>query len=96
MVRRLLKESVYLGQPSRLLDGGGYGIPQAEERTTLQARSAKLQADLLATRTQLELGAREWMGAQQRERLDGIVANSELLGARLRALHAEQGGLRLP
>jgi len=96
VVRRLLKESVYLGQPSRLLDGGGYGIPQAEERTTLQARSAKLQADLLATRAQLEHGAREWMGAQQRERLDGIVANSELLGARLRALHAEQGGLRLP
>jgi hypothetical protein len=51
---------------------------------------------LEATRAELEKGAREWMGPQQRERLDGIVANSELLGTRLRALHAEQGGLRLP
>jgi len=96
VVRRLLKQSAYLGQPSRLLDDGGYGVPQAAERAALQLRSAKLQSELLATRTQLERGAREWMGAQQRERLDGIVANSELLGRRLRALHAEQGGLRLP
>jgi len=96
VVRRLLKESVYLGQPSRLLDDGGYGIPQAGERAMLQARGAALRSELEATRAELEKGAREWMGPQQRERLDGIVANSELLGTRLRALHAEQGGLRLP
>jgi len=95
VVRRLLKESAYLGQPSRLVDGG-YGIPQADERAALQARSATLQSELSTTRAELEQGAREWMGPQQRERLDGIVANSDLLGKRLRALHAEQGGLRLP
>jgi len=96
VVRRLLKESAYLGRPSRLLDGDGYGIPQADERAALKARSAALRSNLMATRAELERGAREWMGPQQRERLDGSVANSELLGTRLRALHAEQGGLRLP
>jgi len=95
VVRRLLKESAYLGQPSRLIDGG-YGIPQADERAALQVRSATLGTELQTTRAELERGAREWMGPQQRERLDGIAANSELLGTRLRALHAEQGGLRLP
>jgi len=94
-VRRLLQDSAYLGQPSRLLDSG-YGIPQANERVALEARSASLRDDLRAVRAELEEGAREWMGAAQRERLDGIVANTGLLGSRLRALHAEQGGLRLP
>jgi len=95
-VRRLLQDSAYLGQPSRLLDQGGYGIPQADERAALQARSETLRRDLQAVRSELERGARDWMGAQQRERLDAIAANTELLGGRLRALHAEQGGLRLP
>jgi hypothetical protein len=95
VVRRLLDESAYLGQPSRLLDGG-YGLPQADERAALASRSAALQSDLRAVRAELENGAREWMGPQQRQRLDGIAANSDLLGKRLRALHAEQGGLRLP
>lgn len=93
-VRRLLQESAYLGQPSRLLDGG-YGIPQTDERAVLQARSASLQSGLRSARAELEQGARQWMGAQQREHLDGIAANTRLLGMRLRALHAEQGGLRL-
>jgi len=97
VVRRLLEQSAYLGRPSRLMDESrGYGIPQADERAALQGRSATLRTDLQATRAELEQGAREWMGPQQRERMDGIVANSELLGTRLRALHAEQGGLRLP
>ncbi|BDU17121.1 DUF4105 domain-containing protein [Lysobacter auxotrophicus] len=96
VVRRLMQESAYLGRPSRLLDGSGYGIPQADERAALEARSATLRADLQSMRAALEQGAREWMGPQRRERLDGIAANSELLGKRLRALHAEQGGLRLP
>ncbi|MDR0181511.1 zinc-dependent peptidase [Lysobacter arvi] len=96
VVRRLLRDSAYLGRPSRLLEGRGYGVPQAEERVALEARGAALRADLQATRTELEEGAREWMGATQRERLDGITANTELLGSRLRELHAERGGLRLP
>ena len=96
VVRRLLQESVYLGQPSRLLDGRGYGVPQPDERAALDARSNALRSELQATRAELEQGARQWMGAAQRDRLDGITANTELLGSRLRALHAEQGGLRLP
>jgi hypothetical protein len=95
-VRRLLQESAYLGRPSRLLDDGGYGLPQADERASLQARSATLRDDLRSLRAELEQGARDWMGAGQRERLDAIAANADLLGTRLRALHAEQGGLRLP
>ena len=96
VVRRLLQDSAYLGQPSRLLGQGGYGVPQAHERTALQARSETLRSGLRSLRAQLERDARQWMDAPQRERLDGIAANSELLGMRLRALHAEQGGLRLP
>ncbi len=96
VVRRMMRSSAYLGQPSRLLDDGGYGIPQADERTALEARSATLRSDLRSLRAQLEQSARQWMGEPQRARLDGIAANSERLGVRLRALHAEQGGLQLP
>ncbi|HEY0504549.1 MAG TPA: DUF4105 domain-containing protein [Lysobacter sp.] len=95
-VRRLLQESAWLGQPSRLLEGDGYGLPQADERSALQARGATLREDLKQARAELERGAREWMGVEQRERLDAIAANTDLLGARLRALHAGEGGLRLP
>ncbi|MBU8976121.1 DUF4105 domain-containing protein [Lysobacter sp. MMG2] len=95
-VRRLMQESAYLGRPSRLLEGGGYGLPQADERLALQARSAALRDDLRQVRADLERGARDWMGVAQRERLDAIAVNTDLLSARLRALHAEQGGLRLP
>lgn len=95
-VRRLLEESVYLGRPSRLLDDAGYGVPQADERAALEDRSASLVSELKTVRAELERGAREWMGADQRDRLDAIADNTERLGSRLRALHAEQGGLRLP
>ena len=95
-VRRLMRESVYLGRPSRLLDGDGYGIPQADGRAALETRSAQMRSHLQGMRNALEEGAREWMGAAQRERLDAIGANTKLLGSRLRAMHAEQGGLRLP
>ena len=81
---------------NQLLDDAGYGVPQADERAALEDRSASLVSELKTVRAELERGAREWMGADQRDRLDAIAANTERLGSRLRALHAEQGGLRLP
>lgn len=95
-VRRLLQQSEALGRPARLLDGVGYGIPQAVEREALARDGLALRDRLRETRTELERAARGWMTPQQREWTDGIAANTDLIGRRLRALHAEQGGLRLP
>ncbi|MDI9239515.1 zinc-dependent peptidase [Lysobacter sp. LF1] len=95
-VRRLLQESEALGRPARLIDSGGYGLPQAAEREALARDGLALRDRLRETRAQLDRAARSWMTPEQREWMDGIAANADLIGRRVRMLHAEQGGLRLP
>ncbi|UNK49496.1 DUF4105 domain-containing protein [Lysobacter sp. S4-A87] len=96
VLQRLLQEGAYLGRPAQLLEGTGYGLPQAQERAELAIESEQRRAQLRQLRVDVETGARELMAPTQRQLLDGIAANSDLLGQRLRALHAAEGGMRLP
>lgn len=96
VLQRLLQEGAYLGRPAQLLEGSGYGLPQAQERATLAIESEHRRSQLKQLRADVEEGARELMTPPQRALLDGIAANSDLLGKRLRALHAAEGGVRLP
>ena len=93
---QLLRRSAYLGRPSQLLADGGYGIPQSSERAALAARSTELRDQLRQVRAEVERLAREWMEPQQRDWVDGIASNRDLLSERLRRLYREQGGALTP
>ena len=90
---QLLRRSAYLGRPSQLLANSGYGVPQPSERAVLTARSTELRNELRQARAEVERLAREWMEPQQREWIDGIASNLDLLSERLRRLHREQGAV---
>ncbi|MCW0410788.1 DUF4105 domain-containing protein [Xanthomonas sacchari] len=95
-VRAVLAEQGLLSQPASLLqEQPGYGLPQAQERAWLQvqgqARIAALHDDGAALRTRL----RGLLPAPLRADLAQIDANLATLGARLRTLNREGGGLQL-
>ena len=95
-LQQLLHDSGYLGRPAQLLDGAGYGLPQAEERQALAEQGTLRQARLQQQRTQLWALAQPLLSVSQRDRIAGIEANASVLSQRLRTLHREQGGLTLP
>ncbi|WP_295935636.1 DUF4105 domain-containing protein [uncultured Xanthomonas sp.] len=95
-VRAVLAEQGLLSQPASLLQGQpGYGLPQAQERAWLQvqgqARIAALHDDGAALQTRL----RGLLPAPLQADLAQIDANLATLGARLRRLNREGGGLQL-
>ncbi|TYD32727.1 hypothetical protein CEK63_17270 [Xanthomonas sontii] len=95
-VRAVLAEQGLLSQPASLLQGQpGYGLPQAQERAWLQvqgqARIAALHDDAAALQTRL----RGLLPAPLQADLAQIDANLATLGARLRTLNREGGGLQL-
>ncbi|KAB7770953.1 hypothetical protein CEK69_10305 [Xanthomonas sp. LMG 12462] len=95
-VRAVLAEQGLLSQPASLLQGQpGYGLPQAQERAWLQvqgqARIAALHDDGAALQTRL----RGLLPAPLQADLAQIDANLATLGARLRTLNREGGGLQL-
>ncbi|WP_026144390.1 Lnb N-terminal periplasmic domain-containing protein, partial [Xanthomonas sp. SHU 199] len=95
-VRAVLAEQGLLSQPASLLQGQpGYGLPQAQERAWLQvqgqARIAALHDDGVALQTRL----RGLLPAPLQADLAQIDANLATLGARLRTLNREGGGLQL-
>ncbi|RPE81991.1 DUF4105 domain-containing protein [Vulcaniibacterium tengchongense] len=94
-LRRLLEEGGYFGRPASLLDTGGYGLPQAEERAALAAAGTQRRERWRQAEARLQAAARDLLPAPQRAALDGIQANADLLGRRLRELHRADGGLRL-
>ena len=96
VLESLLQQGAYLGRPAQLLEGTGYGLPQAREREQLADEGEQRRARLKQLHADVEAGARELMTPTQRALLDGIAANRDLLGQRLRELHAEEGGVRLP
>ncbi|MBB5885216.1 MULTISPECIES: Lnb N-terminal periplasmic domain-containing protein [unclassified Xanthomonas] len=95
-VRAVLAEQGLLSQPASLLQGQpGYGLPQTQERAWLQvqgqARIAALHDDGAALQTRL----RGLLPAPLQAELAQIDANLATLGARLRTLNREDGGLQL-
>ena len=84
-----------LTRPSQLADGG-YGIPQPGDREAIARNAEALAARLQQQRAALLAQARTWLDPSIRASLDASEANVRALGARLRTLHAAEGGLQLP
>lgn len=86
-LRTWLGDTGFVSRPSELVPEG-YGLPQAEERARVtdeaRVRVARLREQDGVLREELE----RWLPADQREVLQGIEANLETIGARLRALDA--------
>jgi hypothetical protein len=86
----------FLSRPATLLPETGYGLPQAEERTTLIQEGDRRAVQWRQRSGWLRSEARQWLSEERRVALDGTEANVDGLGERLRRLHREQGGLQLP
>ncbi|KLJ03013.1 hypothetical protein WQ56_01335 [Luteimonas sp. FCS-9] len=93
-LREMLAAGDRLSRPAQLLDGG-YGLPQAAEQATLRGDAAARAQRLRGLRTLLEDEGRAALTADEQARVASIERNVEALGARLRALHREAGGLQL-
>jgi hypothetical protein len=94
-LRDLLRTEAYFSRPATLLPAGGYGLPQADERESLQQASGRYTAQLKQQRTALLANARQRLSPEQRAILEGTESNIETLSERLRRLHKEQGGMQL-
>ncbi|MBN6104939.1 DUF4105 domain-containing protein [Xanthomonas sp. CFBP 8703] len=95
-VRAVLAQQGLLSQPSTLLQGQpGYGLPQAQERAWLQqqgqARIDALRSDGAALQARLHALLPPPLRAELRQ----IDTNLATVGARLRDLNREGGGLQL-
>jgi len=93
-LRALLAAGDGLSRPAQLIDGG-YGLPQAAEQALLRNGVDARALQLRGLRSQLEGEARAAMTAEEQARVAALDRNVEMLGARLRALHLEAGGLQL-
>ncbi|WFC43480.1 DUF4105 domain-containing protein [Pseudoxanthomonas sp. SE1] len=86
-LRTWLGDTGFASRPSELLPDG-YGLPQADERARIaeeaRTRVARLREQDGVLRSELE----RWLPADQRKVLQGIEANLDTIGARLRTLHA--------
>jgi hypothetical protein len=82
--RGLLQLEDTLTRPARMLDGGGYGIPQDDERATAQRDAGALAERWRGQRAALLAQARDWLPAPQRDALEATEANVAALGAQLR------------
>ena len=83
-----------LSRPAQLLSSG-YGLPQAAERELLQEDVAMRAQGLRGLRGQLEDEARAALAPDAQARIAALDRNVDALGARLRILHREAGGLQL-
>jgi hypothetical protein len=94
-LRDFLRVEEFLGRPAALLPNGGYGLPQTDERKTLELEGARYAAQRKRQGVALRADARQWLSPGRRSVLEGAEANIALLSERLRGLHKEQGGLQL-
>ncbi|WP_159681943.1 DUF4105 domain-containing protein [Luteimonas sp. 9C] len=93
-LRALLAAGDSLSRPAQLLTEG-YGLPQAAERESLQEDVEARAQGLRGLRGRLEDEARVALAPEARTRIVALDRNVDALGARLRALHREAGGLQL-
>lgn len=92
---QLLRESDFLSRPAELLKAG-YGLPQRQERRQLQHITDERQQGLHGLAVLLDERALEMISIEHRSAVEASQQNIEQLGARLRQLHLESGGLVLP
>jgi hypothetical protein len=95
-VRAVLAQQGLLSQPSTLLQGQpGYGLPQAQERAWLQHQGQVRIDALRSDGAALQARLHALLPPPLRAELQQIDANLAALGARLRDLNREGGGLQL-
>lgn len=92
----ILANSGYLSRPAELLDGNGYGLPQASEWTRLEQESSQRQARLLQLTETLNAEVRLLLSEERRLELESVETNLAQIGDHLRGLHRAGGGLQLP
>ncbi|MCF7200838.1 DUF4105 domain-containing protein [Pseudomonas oligotrophica] len=95
-LKAILASSGYLSRPAELLDGRGYGLPQASEWTRLERESEERQLRLNQLSEELDREVRLLLGDERRAELEAIEVNLAQIGERLRRLHKAGGGLELP
>ena len=92
-LREVLAREAMLVRPAALGEDG-YGLPQ-QEREALRSRVAEMSAQVKVDWQDLRRAAREGLPPARQQALGGIEINLALLGARLRELNRERGGLEL-
>ena len=95
LMSQLLRESGFLSRPAELLKTG-YGLPQREEREQLEQITDERQQGLHGIAVLLDERALQMMSVEHRDAVESNQQNITQLGARLRQLHLESGGLVLP
>ncbi|WP_411834650.1 DUF4105 domain-containing protein [Pseudoxanthomonas mexicana] len=86
-VRAFLQLGGLLSRPAQLLEGEGYGLPQAAERVRLQREGEHHAAQWREQAHSLRMEARRWLEPSRRFALEATEANLDALGERLRQLH---------
>jgi hypothetical protein len=94
-LRDFLQSSGFMSRPATLLPVGGYGLPQAIERSFLSGEADRRVAQWVQQGDALRAEALLWLPPERRAALEGARENITLLGDRLRLLHREQGGIQL-
>ena len=92
-MQKLLAEEALLRRPATF-DVSGYGLPQSE-RAQLEAIAKTHLQRMSEQRARLHAQARAALPSRQQQVLNAIADNLNKLGARLRQLNREQGGLEL-
>jgi len=92
----ILASSGFLSRPAELLDGSGYGLPQASEWQRLEQESSQRQARLNQLTESLNDEVRLLLGKELQHELDAVEANLTQIGSHLRSLHKASGGVQLP
>ncbi|WP_217477219.1 DUF4105 domain-containing protein [Stutzerimonas stutzeri] len=92
----ILANSGYLSRPAELLEGSGYGLPQASEWQRLEQESSQRQARLNQLTEALNTEVRSLLGDERRRELESVEVNLTQIGDHLRGLHKAAGGLQLP
>ncbi len=85
-LQRLFARQARLSHPAALLDGPGYGLPQADEQQRVRAQVAQASSGLADGWKQLQAMGRQQLSAELRDDLEQSEANVERLRARLRVL----------
>ncbi|MNQ47780.1 hypothetical protein D3C85_616370 [compost metagenome] len=94
-LEQMLANSGFLSRPAEMLQGG-YGLPQSAEWQNLEAESSSRQQTMRKLSVDLDREVRSLLEPQRMAELNATEANLKQIGAHLRQLHKDAGGLELP
>lgn len=91
----ILRESGFLSRPAELFDAG-YGLPLAADWQRLEQHSQARQQRLRRLNDELDQQVRQLVPPARLAELQASESNLRAIAGRLRRLHQDSGGLRLP